>query len=82
MIDTMKRELERARAQGDVEVIDGLPDSAIPAHAEKLGAELVVVGTHGRTGLARLALGSVAEHVVRSADCSVLVVRSGATQTK
>jgi nucleotide-binding universal stress UspA family protein len=82
MSEAMKRELERARANGDVEVVEGFPDSAIPAQAEELGAELVVVGTHGRTGLARLALGSVAEHVVRSAGCSVLVVRSGAAQTK
>ena len=37
-------------------------------------AELVVVGTHGRTGLARLTLGSTAEAVIRSAPCSVLVV--------
>ena len=38
-------------------------------------AELVVVGTHGRTGLSRLTLGSTAETVIRSAPCSVLVVR-------
>jgi nucleotide-binding universal stress UspA family protein len=38
-------------------------------------AELLVVGTHGRTGLARLTLGSTAEAVIRSAACSVLVVR-------
>ena len=38
-------------------------------------AELVVVGTHGRTGLSRLTLGSTAEAVIRSATCSVLVVR-------
>jgi universal stress protein A len=40
-------------------------------------AELVVVGTHGRTGLTRLTLGSTAETVVRSAPCSVLVARLG-----
>ena len=38
-------------------------------------AELVVVGTHGRTGFSRLTLGSTAESVIRSAPCSVLVVR-------
>jgi nucleotide-binding universal stress UspA family protein len=43
--------------------------------ADKLDAELVVVGTRGRTGLARVLLGSVAEEVVRVASCSVLVVR-------
>ncbi len=50
-------------------------DSAILEATEKLPADLVVVGTHGRTGLSRLALGSVAEAVVRGAKCSVLVVR-------
>lgn len=43
--------------------------------ANCVNAELVVVGTHGRTGLARLTLGSTAEAVIRSAPCSVLVVR-------
>jgi nucleotide-binding universal stress UspA family protein len=78
MRETMQRELERARATGESEVIDGSPASAVTEYAEKLGAELIVVGTHGRTGFTRLALGSVAEHVVRAAGCSVLVVRSGA----
>ncbi|HSO32789.1 MAG TPA: universal stress protein [Labilithrix sp.] len=43
--------------------------------ASNLAADLVLVGTAGRTGLARLALGSVAEKVVRHAGCPVLVVR-------
>jgi len=50
-------------------------DVAILDATENLPADLVVVGTHGRTGLSRLALGSVAEAVVRGARCSVLVVR-------
>ena len=53
----------------------GAADTAILDAAASLSADLVVVGTHGRTGLARLALGSVAEAVVREAGCSVLVVR-------
>ena len=43
--------------------------------ASELPAQLIVVGTQGRTGLSRIALGSVAEAVVRAAPCSVLVVR-------
>lgn len=43
--------------------------------AEELTADLLIVGTHGRGGLARLALGSVAQHVVNDAPCSVMVVR-------
>ena len=44
--------------------------------ARDLHAELLVVGTHGRTGIRRLFLGSVAEHVVRHAHCPVVVVRA------
>ncbi|SDH10958.1 Nucleotide-binding universal stress protein, UspA family [Paraburkholderia steynii] len=43
--------------------------------AERLGAELVVLGTHGRRGMKRIVLGSVAEHFVRIATCPVLLVR-------
>ena len=46
----------------------------IVARAEKDRADLIVIGTHGRTGLPRLLLGSVAERVVRTAPCPVLTV--------
>ena len=54
----------------------GTPVDAILAAAADTGCDLVVVGTHGRTGLAHLALGSVAERVVRSAAVPVLSVRA------
>lgn len=82
-----RREEARARLQriddefkpsGGVLLAEGPADDAILAAAEKLDAELVVVGTHGRTGLRRLALGSVAEGVVRRLHCSVMVVRLAA----
>ena len=53
----------------------GVPREVLPRLAGDLRADLVVVGTHGRKGLARLAFGSVAEAVVRNAPCAVLVVR-------
>ncbi len=53
----------------------GEPWRQIVQAASTLGADLVVVGTEGRTGIARMALGSVAENVVRHAGCPVLVVR-------
>lgn len=56
---------------------DGEGHAAIVKRAEAFGADLVVVGSHGRTGLARLVLGSVAEKVVRHAPCAVLVARKG-----
>ncbi|AWM41910.1 Putative universal stress protein [Gemmata obscuriglobus] len=57
------------------EVRLGAPEQEIPAAAKDLGADLVCVGTHGRGGLARVFLGSVAEQVVRHAHCPVLTVR-------
>jgi nucleotide-binding universal stress UspA family protein len=66
---------ERLHASGPVHVVDGAPPAVIAHTAKDLHAALVVVGTHGRTGLRRLALGSVAEAVIRRAHCSVLVVR-------
>jgi len=69
--------LARVAAEGDVQVAVGNPAAAIVRAAEELPAELVVIGTRGRTGLVRMTLGSVAEAVVRSSPCSVLVVRLG-----
>lgn len=67
--------LEKVGATGDTMVLDGFPPSVLVHAAEREQAELIVVGTAGRTGLKRVALGSVAELVVRRAPCSVLVVR-------
>jgi nucleotide-binding universal stress UspA family protein len=54
---------------------EGDPAEEIVAYAREAGANLIVMGTHGRTGLDRLLLGSVAEKVMRDAPCSVLVVK-------
>jgi nucleotide-binding universal stress UspA family protein len=56
-------------------VREGDPRSAIVDEAEEWGADLIVVGSHGRTGLKRWLLGSVAQAVVGHAPCSVEVVR-------
>jgi nucleotide-binding universal stress UspA family protein len=53
----------------------GWPASAILAYAKDEEVDLIIVGTHGRTGLAHFFLGSVAQQVVRSAPCPVLTVR-------
>lgn len=58
-----------------VHVRFGRPGHATVKLADELGAELIVIPSHGRTGLARLALGSVAEKVLRMARCPVLVLR-------
>ena len=53
----------------------GMPVQAIIAYAKKAGIDLIVMGTHGRTGLAHLFMGSVAERVVRHAPCPVVTLR-------
>ena len=54
----------------------GDPATAIVERAESGGYDLLVLGTHGRTGLSHLLTGSVAEKVVRRARCAVLTVRT------
>jgi nucleotide-binding universal stress UspA family protein len=54
------------------------PAEAICERAKTTGADLVVLSTHGRTGLAHMLIGSVAERVVRHAPCPVLTLRSKA----
>lgn len=72
---TLTGALERFGGEGDVLLLDGKPAAAIVEAAETGNAELLVVGTQGRSGLSRLALGSVAEAVARNSPCSVLVAR-------
>jgi nucleotide-binding universal stress UspA family protein len=71
---------ERLRGEGvaevSVEIIEGIAGDSIVEAAERLGADLVVMATHGRGGLGRVLLGSVADHVVRHiGHAAVLLVR-------
>lgn len=59
----------------DADVVRGDPDDSIVDYAQEHGADLIVMGSHGRTGLRHLLMGSVAEHVLRHASCPVLIVR-------
>jgi universal stress protein A len=56
-------------------VVAGIPYEEILRKAEETGASLIVLGTHGRTGIDHLIFGSTAERVVRSAACPVLTIR-------
>jgi nucleotide-binding universal stress UspA family protein len=58
------------------DVLFGSPESRIVETAEEIGADLIVVGSHGYSRWERLLLGSVSQSVVHHAPCSVLVVRS------
>lgn len=81
-----KRILARAQAQATKqgvkatavlrEVIGGPAANPIVREAKRCGADLIVLGTHGRRGVRRLVLGSDAEQVVRSASVPVLLVRA------
>lgn len=59
----------------EVLVVDGVPSTAIAAHCEASGPDLIAVGTHGRRGVSRLWLGSVTERIIRASLCPVLAVR-------
>lgn len=59
-------------------VITGRPAQSIIEHAASEGCDLIVMGTHGRTGLSHVVMGSVAERVLRRAPCPVLTVRGHA----
>jgi len=58
-------------------IVDGVAATEIVRAARSLKADLIVLGTHGRTGLSRLLLGSVATRVVATATCPVVTVRGG-----
>jgi nucleotide-binding universal stress UspA family protein len=85
VIDALEQEGERItsdavdRVGADVEVVDavetGGPVETILDYADSVGADLVVMGTHGRRGLDRYLLGSTTERVVRRSPIPVLTVR-------
>ena len=57
------------------QLLIGRPQDTILAYAEEENIDLIVMGTHGRTGLGRLLMGSVAETIVRCATCPVLTIK-------
>lgn len=56
-------------------MVEGSPKVEIIGYARKHNIDLIVIATHGRTGLAHVLMGSVAESIVRTAPCPVLTVR-------
>lgn len=59
------------------DIVEGQPSREISAYADRGNCDLIVMGTHGRGGLTRLLLGSVAERVVRTSSVPVLTVKVG-----
>jgi nucleotide-binding universal stress UspA family protein len=86
LADQAKRHLEEWRVEAErlvggthvsAEIAVGEPAAEILEVARARGMDLVVMGTHGRTGLEHALMGSIAERVVRRAHCPVLTVRPG-----
>ena len=72
--------LKEAGLTAEARMVVGDPRATLLDTAAKERADLIVVGSHGRTGIKKLLLGSVASHVVTHASCSVLVVRGEGPQ--
>jgi universal stress protein A len=71
----------RTQFNGTTQIVSGVPAKAIVEYAGSLGADLIVMGTLGRGGMAHFLLGSVAERLVRNAPCPVLTVRHAKAPT-
>jgi nucleotide-binding universal stress UspA family protein len=74
-LSTLVEQARRSGVRASSLVLEGVPFEEIPAAADRLGADVIVIGTHGRTGLSRLLLGSVAERVVGRSRRPVLTVQ-------
>jgi nucleotide-binding universal stress UspA family protein len=74
VLERVAQRARRARVRVETRTLEGVPEEEVVKTARP--RDLIVLATHGRRGLSRLLLGSVAENVVRHAPCPVLVVRS------
>jgi nucleotide-binding universal stress UspA family protein len=80
LLDAMKRFVEGGAAENipiELDIAEGSAATEILAKAEAVPADLLVMGTHGRSGFERLVLGSVTERVLRKAACPMLTVPEG-----
>jgi nucleotide-binding universal stress UspA family protein len=75
LMGKLQGEADRQGIPLDALVLQGIPEAAILQAAEARGADLLILGSRGRSGLSRFLLGSVAEQVIGKANCPVLVVR-------
>lgn len=75
-VDTVAAGLNGAGIACDSVVAEGRPDAVVIETAAARHADLIVIGSHGRTGLTRLFLGSISERVMGQAQCPVLVARA------
>jgi nucleotide-binding universal stress UspA family protein len=76
-----ERELQGTGLKTEAKILNGDPRTELVEAARTERADLLVVGSHGRTGMAKLLMGSVASYVVAHAPCSVMVVKLGKSAT-
>lgn len=76
-ITRIQHELGKRGLTVSGQLSEGRPDQAIVAAAASQAADLIVVGSHGRTGLEKVLMGSISERVLNQAHCPVLVVKPG-----
>src|SRR5262245_19576129 len=81
-IDAQLTPQEKTAFNATTNVVFGPTAATIVERAAALSADLIVMGTHGRGGVAHLLMGSVAERVVRTATCPVLTTRGGAAASR
>ncbi|MCP5279232.1 MAG: universal stress protein [Thiobacillus sp.] len=74
-VDSKVAKFTEMGLQVDGKVLEGQPDEAIVRAVGETGADLVVMGSHGRTGLKKILMGSVSERVIGQVACPVLVVK-------
>ena len=79
LVSQAEKDLRSAGLATEARVLMGDPREAIVDAAYEERADLVVVGSHGRSGLKKLLMGSVASHVVTHAPCNVLVIKGSRT---
>lgn len=81
-VSKIREDLMKSLPEGTLDVLEvetivvkGVPFQEIISTVREIGADIIVIGTHGRTGLSHIMMGSVAEKVVQKASCPVLTVR-------
>ena len=75
MLEEQRKRIQHAGLRGETVVAHGVPFQEIIKVAKAKNADLIIMGTHGRTGISHILLGSVTEKVLRLAPCPVLVTR-------
>jgi nucleotide-binding universal stress UspA family protein len=78
LVEKAAAKLREAKFEVSTELVEGDPKSKILDAAKEWHADMIVLGSHGRSGISRFLLGSVSQDVVRHAHCSVEIIRSAA----